>query len=58
MLVVITRKDIAYGLVIVWALGIAVKQSGSQNIVILAQASAIIILLTLSVVLLSKLKKR
>jgi len=60
MLVVATRKDIAYGLVIVWALiGIAVKQSGNQNIIMLTQTSAIIILLALSVtILLSKLKRR
>ena len=48
LLVVATRKDIAYGLVIVWALiGIAVKQSGNQNIVMLTEASAIIVLLSL-----------
>jgi hypothetical protein len=60
VLVVATRKDIAYGLVIVWALiGIAVKQSGNQNIIMLTQTSAIIILLALSVtILLSKLKRR
>jgi len=60
MLVVATRKDIAYGLVIVWALtGIAVKQSGNQNIVTLTEASAIIVLLALAgTILLSKLKRR
>jgi hypothetical protein len=60
MLVVATRKDIAYGLVIVWALiGIAVKQSGNQNIIMLTQTSAIIILLALATtILLSKLKRR
>ena len=48
VLVLVTRKDIAYGLVIVWAfLGIAVGQSGNQNIVTLTQASAIIVLITL-----------
>ena len=60
LLVVATRKDIAYGLVIVWALiGIAVKQSGNQNIVMLAEASAIIVLLSLpATVLLRKLIRR
>jgi hypothetical protein len=60
LLVVATRKDIGYGFVIVWALiGIAVKQSGNQNIVTLTEASAIIILLALvATILISKLKKQ
>jgi translocator protein len=60
LLVIATRKDIAYGLVIVWALvGIAVKQSGNQNIVLLTETSAIIILLALSAtILFSKLRRR
>jgi benzodiazapine receptor len=60
LLVVATRKDIAYGLVIVWALiGIAVKQSGNQNIVMLTEASAIIVLLALPAsLLLRKLMRR
>jgi len=49
ILVLATRKDIAYGLVIVWALvGIASGQIGNQNIVTLARASAVIVLLTLA----------
>jgi benzodiazapine receptor len=58
VLVLATRRDIAYGLVIVWALtGIAVNQSGNQSIVTLTEASAIIVLLALAaVVLLSRLK--
>lgn len=58
LLVLATRRDIAYSLVIVWALiGIAVKQSGNQSIVTLTEASAIIVLLALAaVVLLSRLK--
>jgi translocator protein len=53
LLVLATRKDIAYGLVIVWAfVGIAVKQSGNQSIVTLTEASAIIVLLTLVAVIL------
>jgi hypothetical protein len=58
LLVLATRKDIAYGLVIVWALiGISVKQSGNQNIVMLTEASAIIVLLAMpATIFLSKLK--
>ncbi len=53
LLVLATRKDIAYGLVIIWALtGIAAGQSGNQNIVILAQASAIIVLIALAATIL------
>ena len=49
MLVLATRKDIAYGLVIVWALvGIAVNQSGNKSIVTLTETSAIIISLALA----------
>jgi len=60
MLVLATRRDIAYSLVIVWALtGIAVKQSGNQNVVMLTEASAIIVLLALATtIFLSKLKRR
>ena len=60
LLVLATRRDIAYGLVIIWALiGIAVKQSGTQNIVTLTEASAIIVLLALAAtILLSRLKRQ
>jgi benzodiazapine receptor len=60
LLVTVTRKDIAYSLVVVWALiGIAVKQSENQNIVLLTEASAIIILLALSaIIFLGKLKRQ
>jgi len=60
MLVLATRKDIAYGLVIVWALaGIAAGQSGNQNIVTLSEASAIIVLIALAVtILLTKLRRQ
>ena len=58
LLVLATRKDIAYSLVIVWALtGIAVNQSGTQNIVTLTEASAIIVLLAIAaIIILNKLK--
>jgi len=49
LLVLAMRRDIAYGLVIVWALiGIAVKQTGNQNIVMLTEISAIIIAISLA----------
>jgi len=59
LLALATRKDLGYGLVIVWALiGIAVKQSGNQNIFTLLEASIIIILLAMAATLLvSRLKK-
>jgi hypothetical protein len=58
ILVVLTRKDISYGLVVIWALlGIAVKQSANQNIVITTEVGAIILTITLiAAILLSKLK--
>jgi hypothetical protein len=60
LLVIATRRDIAYSLVIVWALiGIAVKQSTNQNIVTLTEISAIIVLLALpATILLRKLLRR
>ena len=60
ILVLVTRKDIAYGLVIIWAfVGIAVGQSGNQNIVTLTQVSAIIVLITLvSSILITKLRQK
>jgi len=60
LLVLSTRRDIAYSLVIIWALiGIAVKQSENQNIVTLTEATAIIVFLALvGIILLSKLKKQ
>lgn len=48
LLVVATRKDVAYGLVIIWALvGIAVKQSGNQNIAMTAEIGATIVAIAL-----------
>jgi len=60
ILVIATRKDVAYGLVIIWALvGIAMKQSGSQNIVTIAETSAIIVAVALAaIILFSRLKRR
>ncbi|HUU86288.1 MAG TPA: hypothetical protein VMX17_00875, partial [Candidatus Glassbacteria bacterium] len=60
ILVSITRKDIAYGLVIIWAfVGISVGQSGNQDIVTLTQVGAIIVLITLvSSILITKLRQK
>jgi len=59
ILVLATRKDIAYALVIIWAFaGIAAGQSENQNIVILTQASAIIVLIVLvASIILTKLRR-
>ncbi|MEM2896864.1 MAG: hypothetical protein QXG01_04750, partial [Candidatus Bathyarchaeia archaeon] len=49
LLVIAIRKDVAYGLVIIWTLlGIAAKQSGNQDIVTATEVSAIIILIALA----------
>lgn len=60
ILVSVTRRDIAYGLVIIWAfVGIAANQGDNQSIVTLAQASAVIVLLALVVsVLFAKFKQK
>ena len=60
MLMLIIRKDVAYALVIIWALvGIGLKQSGNQTIVTLTEVSAIIVAVALVVVILvAKLRKR
>ena len=57
--VLATRKDIAYGLVIIWALfGIISKQT-ITNIVTTAEASAIIILIAIAITaILTKLKNQ
>ncbi|MGD8565727.1 MAG: tryptophan-rich sensory protein [Candidatus Bathyarchaeota archaeon] len=59
ILVLATRKDIAYGLVIIWAfVGISIGQSGNQNIVKLTQISSIIVLITLIIsILITNLRK-
>jgi hypothetical protein len=59
LLVVATRKDVAYGLVIIWALlGIAVKQSGNQNIVVLTEISAVLVAVALAAsILVSRLRR-
>jgi benzodiazapine receptor len=59
MLVVATRRDVAFGLVIIWALvGISVKQSGNQDIAIVAEASAAIVAIAFTAsILLTRLRR-
>ena len=59
LLVVATRKDVAYALVIIWALvGIAVKQSGNPTIVLLTETSAVIVAIALlAAILIAKLRR-
>ncbi|MEM2110699.1 MAG: TspO/MBR family protein [Candidatus Bathyarchaeia archaeon] len=59
LIVIALRKDMIYGLVIIWALlGIAMKQSKNQNIVATTEISAVIIVVALILaVLTSRLKK-
>ena len=58
-LMLITRKDIAYSLVIIWALvGIAIKQSGNQTIVMLTEISAIIVaVILIATIIIAKARK-
>ena len=58
-LMLITRKDVAYSLVIIWALvGIAVKQSGNQTIVMVAEISAVIVaIMLIATIIICKSKK-
>ena len=59
ILVVASRRDVAYALVIIWALvGIAVKQSGNQTIVMLTEVSAVIVTITLAVTILLTMLRR
>jgi translocator protein len=59
ILVVASRKDVAYALVIIWALvGIAVKQSGNQTIVMLTEVSAVIVTIALAVTILLTVLRR
>jgi hypothetical protein len=60
LLVIFTRRDIAYSLVLVWALvGIAVKQSANQSIITTTEISAIVILIALVLsILISRLRRQ
>jgi len=58
LFVVATRRDIGYGLVIIWALvGIAVNQSAHTNIVRTAEISAIILAIALGISMLATRRK-
>jgi len=59
LLVIATRKDVAYGLVVIWALlGVAVKQSGNQNIVTTTEISVVVIVIALALsILISRLRR-
>jgi hypothetical protein len=57
LLVILTRKDIAYTLVIIWALvGISVKQSANYNIAMITEASVIISAIILIATILHRFK--
>ena len=60
LLVLASRRDVAYSLVIIWALiGISVNQSANQLIVLLTQVSAAIVAIAIVVVtLIPRLRKR
>jgi benzodiazapine receptor len=59
LLVIATRKDVAYGLVIIWSLiGIGVNQSGNQNIVTATEVGVVIIAIALaSSILVSRFRR-
>jgi len=59
LLVIATRKDVAYGLVIIWALlGIGVEQSGNQNVVTTTEMGAAIIVIALALsILVSRIRQ-
>lgn len=59
LLVIATRKDIAYGLVVIWALvGIAVKQSGNPNIATATEIGAVVIAVALALsIVIPRLKR-
>jgi benzodiazapine receptor len=60
LLVVTTRTDVAYGLVVIWAfVGIATEQSGNQTIVMLTELSAVIVALVIAAsLILTRLRQK
>ena len=60
VLMLVTRKDIAYSLVIIWALvGIAVKQSGNQTIVMLTEISAgVVAVALLATIIVARVRRK
>jgi hypothetical protein len=58
LIVIFTRKDVAYTLVVIWALvGIAVKQSANQNILMITAIGAVILAITLIAAILLSIMK-
>jgi hypothetical protein len=59
LLIILIRKDVAYTLVIIWALvGIAVKQISNRNIVMITETGVILLAIILIATLLHTLKHR
>lgn len=59
LLVVVTRKDVAYALVIIWALiGIAVNQSSNQTVLVLTEISSVIVAMALAATILLTLLRQ
>jgi len=59
LMVIVTRKDVAYSLVIMWALaGIMSKQIENQNIVLAAEAAMIITLVAIAAMAVASRLKR
>ena len=57
LLVVATRTDVAYGLVVIWALvGIAMNQGDTPNIVLATEISAIIVAIAVAAMLLTRFR--
>jgi len=57
--VIVTRKDLAYSLVVLWALGgIIVKQAAYESIVLTAEVSAVIVVIALAIVYLFSLRTK
>ena len=58
LVVVAARRDVAFGLVVIWALvGIAVKQGATPNVVYTAEAEVIIVAVALIVAILRSMMK-
>jgi hypothetical protein len=57
---VVTRVDVAYGLVVIWALvGVAAEQSGNQNIVLITEVSAVIVAVSVgAMILVTRLRRK
>jgi len=60
MLMLATRKDIAYALVIIWALvGIGVNHSGNQTVVVLTEVASALVAVALAVtVIVNRFRKK